>query len=421
MFNEFLTIEGERLLAKSIAGTATITFTKMEIGDGDRGVSSRNITSLESKRMTLDIYSVQLSGDNHITITSNLKSENIEEGFYFREKAVYATDGNSEILFMYGTAGSLAEWVENSKSSVFERTIRTIISLSDGDEVNITIQDGIYASGEDIKHSTDTILEAIGNIELDGDWAKYTQAEEILTILDAFVAAYTVARAGKLDNLDALISSRAPANTALNNGVWTDARAGKLDNLDGKISSRAPASTALSNATWTNARAGYIDYLANATYGLQAIKNYIDTLETVIGMTTNTGGTTSAGTAMAKLNAILGKVGTVGDFAGKEYRLEYINHTDKVADGSVLKSFTHAKGGLAKFSFNKINTGYTYTLKVDGVQKFNNLSAKEIVSSDSSGGESHGYIMFPFSNSFEITMPKTAYGFSCRIEYYLNK
>ena len=273
MFNEFLTTEGERLLAKSIAGTATITFTKMELGDGDRGTASKNITSLESKRMTLDIYSVQLSGDNHITITSILKSENIASGFYFREKAVYATDGTTEILFMYGTAGSLAEWIENSLTSVFERTIKTIIAFSDGDNISVTIQGGTYASGEDAKN----ILTAIQDIKLNGDWAKYEQAENILSILDTFVAAYTVLRAGKLDNLDALVSSRAPANTALSNSTWTNARAALLDNLDAKISSRAPASTALSNAVWTNTRAGYLDAInASATLLTATRASYID-------------------------------------------------------------------------------------------------------------------------------------------------
>lgn len=274
MFNEFLTTEGERLLAKSIAGTATITFTKMELGDGDRGTASKNITSLESKRLTLDIYSVQLSGDNHITITSILKSENIETGFYYREKAVYATDGTREILFMYGTAGSLAEWIENSKTSVFERTMRTIIALSDGDNISVTIQGGAYASGEDAKN----ILTAIENIQLDGDWATQSQAESMLSLLDTFVAAYTTLRAGKLDNLDALVSSRAPANTALSNATWTNDRAALLDRLDTQISSRAQASTALSNTVWTNARAGYLDYLANTTYGLSAIMTKLNSL-----------------------------------------------------------------------------------------------------------------------------------------------
>lgn len=319
MFKEFLTTEGERLLAKSIAGTANITFTKMMIGDGDRGTSTKAITSLLSPRLTLDIYSVLISGDNNIEITTILDSSAIPEGFYFREKGIYATDGTTEILFMYGTSGSLAEWLENVENTVFTRNIRTIVTLSESDSVNITIQKGAYASGEDAEN----ILEAIQNIKLEGDWATQNQAESILSILDTFVAAYTVLRAGKLDNLDALVSSRAPANTALSNATWTNTRAaaidtinanaarltatraGLIDNLDAKISSRAPASTALSNATWTNARAGYLDYLANSTYGLPAIKAYVDTLESVMGTTTNTGGTASAGTAMAKLNALI--------------------------------------------------------------------------------------------------------------------
>lgn len=40
---------------------------------------------------------------------------------------------------------------------------------------------------------------------------------------------------------------------------WTAARAAKVDYLDAAISGRAPASTALSNATWTNGRAALLD------------------------------------------------------------------------------------------------------------------------------------------------------------------
>lgn len=273
MFKDFLTTEGERLLAKSIAGNTTITFTKMMIGDGDRGTSTKTITSLASPRMTLDLYSVLISGDNNIEITTILDSSAIPEGFYFREKGIYATDGTTEILFMYGTSGSLAEWIENLDNAVFTRTIRTVITLSESDNVKITIQKGAYASGEDAEN----ILAAIQSIDLDGDWAKYSQAESILSILDTFVAAYTVLRAGKLDNLDALVSSRAPANTALSNATWTNTRAALLDNLDAKISSRAQASTALSNAVWTNARAGYLDAI-NASVALltAARAGYID-------------------------------------------------------------------------------------------------------------------------------------------------
>jgi hypothetical protein len=52
---------------------------------------------------------------------------------------------------------------------------------------------------------------------------------------------------------DATISSRASATD------YTSARAAKLDNLDATVSSRAPSSTALSNSVWTDTKAGYID------------------------------------------------------------------------------------------------------------------------------------------------------------------
>lgn len=48
---------------------------------------------------------------------------------------------------------------------------------------------------------------------------------KLKTLLDRL----TAARAANLDKLDANVSTRAPAATALSNAVWTDARAAKLD------------------------------------------------------------------------------------------------------------------------------------------------------------------------------------------------
>jgi hypothetical protein len=55
-------------------------------------------------------------------------------------------------------------------------------------------------------------------------------------------------RGTKIDNLDATISSRAPASTALSNVTWTNTRAGYLDNLDATISSR---STLTADQVWS--------------------------------------------------------------------------------------------------------------------------------------------------------------------------
>lgn len=49
--------------------------------------------------------------------------------------------------------------------------------------------------------------------------------------LKVLVDRLTSTRAANLDNLNATVSSRAPASTALSNAVWSDARAAKLDSI----------------------------------------------------------------------------------------------------------------------------------------------------------------------------------------------
>ena len=67
---------------------------------------------------------------------------------------------------------------------------------------------------------------------------------------------------------------------------WTGDRAVKVDYLDTTVGSRAPANTALSTAQWTNARAGYLDKLNNSSYGLEALKGYVDEVENLLKNTT---------------------------------------------------------------------------------------------------------------------------------------
>lgn len=49
----------------------------------------------------------------------------------------------------------------------------------------------------------------------------------------------------------------------------SDTRAANIDNLDAAISTRAPASTAVSNADYTAARAGYLDALQHGNGGIR--------------------------------------------------------------------------------------------------------------------------------------------------------
>ena len=52
---------------------------------------------------------------------------------------------------------------------------------------------------------------------------------KLKTISDYLTTNWTTARAAKVDALDAAVTTRAAAATALTNATWTDARAAKLD------------------------------------------------------------------------------------------------------------------------------------------------------------------------------------------------
>ena len=132
-------------------------------------------------------------------------------------------------------------------------------------------------------------------------------------------ATWTDARAGYQDRLDTTVSSRAPASTALSNATWTDARATKQDNLDTTVSSRAPSSTALSTATWTATRAGYLDNL-NATVSSRADGSiwtstragYIDTINSRVdtSVSSRADGSIWTSTRAGYIDTMIGRVDT---------------------------------------------------------------------------------------------------------------
>ena len=74
-------------------------------------------------------------------------------------------------------------------------------------------------------------------------WAVFAKVAEVANYLKTNLS---TTRAGKIDNLDATISSRASASTALSNAVWTNTRAGYLDgvnNINTNVGSNSDASS----------------------------------------------------------------------------------------------------------------------------------------------------------------------------------
>lgn len=139
-FNDCLTADGQRLFASMTKGRK-ITFTKVVIGDGimPQGETEYNMTDVIQPRCTLPIESVTEMKGNKVCIRANFKNSDAAS-FYFREKGVYATiDGENEYLVFYANNRAYAEWIDKGSSQLIEKIIRTIVTFSDSDRINVTI------------------------------------------------------------------------------------------------------------------------------------------------------------------------------------------------------------------------------------------------------------------------------------------
>lgn len=157
-FHDCLTTDGQKLFALMAKG-GKIAFTKIVVGDGimQEGINERDMKCVICPRCTLPIESVTKIKDNRVCIKASFRSTDAA-GFYFREKGVYATinDGEEHLVF-YANNGVYAEWIEKGSSQIIEKVIRTIVSFSDSDRINITVNSS--GGGPPTIQTNDTTIE----------------------------------------------------------------------------------------------------------------------------------------------------------------------------------------------------------------------------------------------------------------------
>lgn len=186
--------------------------------------------------------------------------------------------------------------------------------------------------------------------------------------------------ATELGRIDVATSTRAAASTALTNATWTDAKAGYLDaavssvsagsaptvaqirqemdanstrlaNLDATVSSRAAASTALSTAVWTGTKAGYLDAAVSSVSGgggsLTAADVWAHATRTLSDKTGFSINLSQAGLSPRALDSVADAALTVGDAlvaaisgaAGKESVSGTSYAVKTPSTGTVIRTF----------------------------------------------------------------------------------
>ena len=146
------TERGRALQAKALAGTP-LNFTKIAMGSGTLGGQSQiALTNLIEPKVVLNISSISRDS-NYATIKGIFNNADISTGFYWRELGVFAMDpGVGEILYCYGNAGALAEYIPPQTSEIMEKVVSLSAIVGNASSVTATINQSIvYASREEVE------------------------------------------------------------------------------------------------------------------------------------------------------------------------------------------------------------------------------------------------------------------------------
>ena len=187
--------------------------------------------------------------------------------------------------------------INDATYDIKDKTARESINSLSTDTQNIS--EGVNDIKSRIGSSSDTSVGTSGGIP-------QTLFAGIKGILEWFTSHWTSARAAKIDNLDAKISTCAKASD------WTSTRAGLIDTINTNAAAAKTDAAEAKNNTATNnvasktgvlsAKLSYIisSLLENTTYGLNALKTAINTIDSNVD-TVNTN-TASTKTTVSTIN-----------------------------------------------------------------------------------------------------------------------
>lgn len=150
----YLTKKGQALMAKIIAGQATISFTKVSTSSKVYAESAlENLTALEQVQQTNNVTKVTITNATAVKVETAFTNEKLMAGYYLRSLGLYARDPDvGEILYAVCVETSgLCYMPAYNGVTVSSAYIQLYTTVGNSDDVDITIYSGAYATVEDIE------------------------------------------------------------------------------------------------------------------------------------------------------------------------------------------------------------------------------------------------------------------------------
>ncbi len=238
--------------------------------------------------------------------------------------------------------------INDATYDIKDKTARESINSLSTDTQNIS--EGVNDIKSRIGSSSDASVGTSGGVP-------QTLFAGIKGILEWFTSHWTSARAAKIDNLDAKISTCAKASD------WTSTRAGLIDTINTNAAAAKTDAAEAKNNTATNnvasktgvlsAKLSYIisSLLENTTYGLNALKTAINTIDSNVD-TVNTN-TASTKTTVSTINTNTTTNNNASKTGILSQKLSYII-------ASLLENSTYGLNAI-KTAVNTINTNTNKT------------------------------------------------------------
>ena len=149
-----ITKKGQALMAKMLAGTGNVKFTKIATSTTEYQDSQlENLTSLSNIKQNQSISKITRQNDVAVKIEAAIDNKNLETGYYIKTVGIYAQDPNDgEILYAVMTA-NVAGWLPpynglGISSCMFNLTV----TVGNSSNVSLTVSTGAVATVNDIQN-----------------------------------------------------------------------------------------------------------------------------------------------------------------------------------------------------------------------------------------------------------------------------
>lgn len=152
-----LTKLGKNILAKAIAESFELHFTRFAIGDGDFDYeieSVHDLTDLRNWQMDLPLTDLKVIGDGTAEITANLNNATVQKAFRCKEHGLFCLNENGdEILFSYRNVGDNYDFIPafsgNAVKNIF---LSEVVEIQDAENVTAVLDLSVaYISTEDFR------------------------------------------------------------------------------------------------------------------------------------------------------------------------------------------------------------------------------------------------------------------------------